>query len=88
MAISQGEMLLVEWPSNPLIQVCVSTFPEVHGLTNNKDMLTPIDQPLDKLADLQPDEMCVYALLSNLCVSLTVPSIFQREYERCDYLHE
>ena len=30
-------------------------------------MLTPIDQPLDKLDDLKPDEMCVFALLYLHC---------------------
>jgi hypothetical protein len=28
------------------------------------DMLTPVDQPLDKLEDLKPEEMCVYFILS------------------------
>jgi membrane-associated progesterone receptor component len=30
-------------------------------------MLTPIDQPLDKLEDLKPDEMCVFVLLKLHC---------------------
>ena len=45
-------------------------------------MLTPIDQQLDKLEDLKPDEMCVLHLLT-----IDLRDIiwrFQREYERMD----
>ena len=30
------------------------------GLIGIAEMLTPIDQPLDKLDDLTPEEMCVH----------------------------
>lgn len=36
-------------------------FPDPFGITI--DMLTPIDQPLDKLADLRSDELYVSLLL-------------------------
>lgn len=35
-------------------------------LTTSPDMLTPIDQPLDKLEDLKPDEMYVIPVLAQL----------------------
>ena len=33
-----------------------AVFPDLNG---RAEMLTPIDQPLDKLEDLKADEMCV-----------------------------
>ena len=33
------------------------------GLTGIAEMLTPIDQPLDKLDDLTPEEMCVFFVI-------------------------
>lgn len=42
-------------------------------------MLTPIDQPLDKLADLRPDEMYV-SLLSGYVVCPNLGTL-QREHE-------
>lgn len=40
--------------------------------THHPEMLTPIDQPLDKLTDLQSDEMCD-SLPANLIMELMVP---------------
>jgi len=54
-----------EWPSS--LSIWVRTLPVMPGafvdLIPLSEMLTPVDQPLDKLEDLKPDEMCVVALL-------------------------
>lgn len=61
MEILLAEMRRGEWLSNRLTLVRSGAwwsrilFPDSH-----LEMLTPVDQPLDKLEDLKPDEMWVY----------------------------
>ena len=51
-------MRLEAWPSNHLTRVSPTALEfEAFRLTAHAEMLTPIDQPLDKLEDLKPDEM-------------------------------
>ena len=64
------------WPSNLLIWVCSATDPtrcNVSHSFHHLEMLTPIDQPLDKLEDLRPNEMYVCSpdvyTCSNSCSS-------------------
>ena len=45
------------------------------------DMLTPIDEPLDKLEDLTPEEMLVF---SHVVVCVDADSVRQRKYEGLD----
>ena len=47
-------MLLAAWPSNPSMKVWMP----IHDPLS--EMLTPIDQPLDKLEDLTAKEMYVH----------------------------
>ena len=58
MPTSLGATRLVEWPSNLLIPVS-DDFSEICTDSDSlrSEMLTPIDQPLDKLDDLTPEEM-------------------------------
>jgi hypothetical protein len=54
----RGEMHQEEWQSSHLMKVSAFTVLWVVGiLTYCTEMLTPIDQPLDKLEDLTPSEM-------------------------------
>ena len=46
------------------------------------DMLTPIDEPLDKLEDLTPEEMLGF--LSHVVVCVDADSVRQRKYEGLD----
>jgi hypothetical protein len=46
------------------------------------EMLTPIDQPLDKLGDLTPEEMLV--LLLSLVANADLPFSLKREHEGLD----
>ena len=55
----RGEMRRAGWRSSRSTKVRL-LFPAVtlrEGLTGIAEMLTPIDQPLDKLDDLTPEEM-------------------------------
>lgn len=67
MEILQDEMLLGAWPSNLLTLVCTTlqTFSAAVNLFPFIEVLTPVDQPLDKLDDLKPDEVYVYPLSNN-----------------------
>ena len=38
---------------------CISNLGLCQHSLESEEMLTPVDQPLDKLEDLRPDEMCV-----------------------------
>ena len=62
-----GEMLPEAWPNNLLTMVCATLQTFSHtGLSHPcTEILTPVDQPLDKLDDLKPDEMCALALNNN-----------------------
>ena len=55
MVISLEEMHQEAWPSNHLKQV---DYNERYELIS--EMLTPVDEPLDKLDDLTPSEMYVH----------------------------
>jgi hypothetical protein len=59
--ISLDGTLLGAWPSNLLTSVGVTpqTLSPAADIFSGIEMLTPVDQPLDKLEDLRPDEMCV-----------------------------
>lgn len=58
----RGVTHLEEWPNSLSILVCsmklVAQRASGHAILLT-EMLTPIDQPLDKLEDLTPEEMCV-----------------------------
>lgn len=57
----RGGMRRAGWRSSPLTWVCACRPTACRGLLTEMapDMLTPVDQPLDKLDDLTPEELCV-----------------------------
>jgi hypothetical protein len=60
MATLPVEMPRGEWPSNRLIWVSAIPFTEVNWtliIAILIEMLTPVDQPIDKLEDLDQGEM-------------------------------
>ena len=70
MGTLQAGMPPVEWPSSRLTWVNAHLAP-LYALFDQPltEMLTPIDQPLDKLTDLQADEM--YGSSSLVCYADT-----------------
>ena len=70
----QGGTRLGEWLSNRLMKVCGCIAYTSIDSTHVAEMLTPIDQPLDKLEDLTQDEMCVFFL--NFVLEFTVLNSF------------
>ena len=68
---------LATWPSNRFIWIystldptwCIASWNFPH-----LEMLTPIDQPLDKLEDLHPDEMYVYPSNVYICSDAYSPA--------------
>jgi len=73
MATLRVGMPLEAWPSSLLTQVSspTSSTPCIASHSfHHSEMLTPIDQPLDKLLDLRPDEMYVYPFDMCTCPDL------------------
>jgi hypothetical protein len=66
--------LLGAWPSNLLTSVGVPSqvFSPAADIFSGTEMLTPVDQPLDKLEDLRPDEMCVICCFEQVTVILNI----------------
>jgi hypothetical protein len=75
------ETPLGEWQNNHLTKVCsrdARSLIVMYLTTPCPDMLTPADQPLDKLQDLSADEMYDYDYLSSAIAHEThVPIIDQ-----------
>lgn len=69
MATSPVGMPREAWQNSLLIRVChTSATPCIAShSSHHSEMLTPIDQPLDKLQNLRPDEMYVYPLDMQTC---------------------
>ena len=55
-----AEMLRAEWPNSRSMKVRLGLPGRFHADDWRSEMLTDIDQPLDKLEDLTPSEMYVF----------------------------
>jgi hypothetical protein len=67
MGISRGETLRAVWRNSRLISVRRPLYALFAADWRAVDMLTPIDEPLDKLEDLTPEEMLGFAFCRRLC---------------------